>query len=208
MAGASRPTESTQPFWQAACRPRYRTITARRSTTRKSPATVRRKPRCPRRRPARRSGRVRSRARAAPRADRSRKRPPRACRLQYGCRSRAIPTAGAAAADNLGVQLFAARAGIGTAFPHQIVGHRNYPHSGVLVNRTVGTATDCSNIYVGDSQGIIFGDLLDFQIDLNPWSKFQSFQIDIRGVKRMAILVAVPSAWTKHTGVRPGLMGT
>ena len=48
-----------------------------------------------------------------------------------------------------------------------------------------------------------FGDLLGFSIDLNPFAKFQTFQIDIRGVKRTGILVAVPSAWTKYTAIDP-----
>lgn len=67
--------------------------------------------------------------------------------------------------------------------------------------RTKGTLTTGTNAYFGNPSQLIFGDLLDFQIDLNPFSKFSSFQIDIRGVKRLGILVANGPAWVKYTDV-------
>lgn len=71
----------------------------------------------------------------------------------------------------------------------------------ILTNRTVGTGTNRTNLYFGPPQSIIFGDLLNFRIDLNPYSKFSTYQIDVRGIARTGILVGVPSAWTKYTGI-------
>jgi HK97 family phage major capsid protein len=112
----------------------------------------------------------------------------------------------ATAVDQGGVPLFAPAAGIMVAPSQGILGHRFYGHSGILVNRTVGTGTNRTNLYSGPPQTIIFGDLLGFTVDLNPFSKFQTFQIDIRGVKRTGILVAVPTAWTKYTAIDPLLV--
>jgi HK97 family phage major capsid protein len=113
-------------------------------------------------------------------------------------------TDAAAAADAAGLPLFIPPlGGIGAAAPQTLVGFKYDEHSGLLTNRTVGTGTNRTNIYFGPPQTIIFGDLLGFSIELNPWSKFSSFQIDIRGLKRTGILVGVPSAWVKYTGIDP-----
>jgi HK97 family phage major capsid protein len=109
----------------------------------------------------------------------------------------------ASATDQGGVPLFAPAAGIMVAPSQGILGHPFYGHSGILINRAVGTGTNRTNLYAGPPQTIIFGDLLGFTVDLNPYAKFQTFQIDIRGVKRTGILVAVPTAWTKYTAIDP-----
>jgi HK97 family phage major capsid protein len=109
----------------------------------------------------------------------------------------------ASATDQGGVPLIAPAGGIQPMPANTILGYRFYGHSGILTNRAVGTGTNRTNLYSGPPQTIIFGDLLGFSIDLNPWSKFQTFQIDIRGVKRTGILVAVPTAWTKYTAIDP-----
>ncbi len=109
----------------------------------------------------------------------------------------------ASATDQGGVPLIAPAGGIQPQPANTILGYRFYGHSGILTNRSVGTGTNRTNVYSGPPQTIIFGDLLGFSIDLNPWSKFQTFQIDIRGLKRTGILVAVPTAWTKYTAIDP-----
>lgn len=109
----------------------------------------------------------------------------------------------ATAVDQGGLPLIAPAGGIQPTPANTILGYRFYGHSGILTNRAVGTGTNRTNLYSGPPQTIIFGDLLGFSIDLNPWSKFQTFQIDIRGLKRTGILVAVPTAWTKYTAIDP-----
>jgi HK97 family phage major capsid protein len=93
--------------------------------------------------------------------------------------------------------------GLSAAAPPSILGFPYRVHSGLRTNVTAGTGTTLSNIYFGPPQTIIFGDLLGFSIELNPWAKFSSFQIDIRGLKRTGILVGVPSAWTKYIAIDP-----
>lgn len=93
--------------------------------------------------------------------------------------------------------------GIAAAAPPSLLGFPYRVHSGLRTNVTAGTGTTLCNMYFGPPQTIIFGDLLGFSIELNPWSKFSTFQIDIRGVKRTGILVAVPSAWTKYIAIDP-----
>jgi len=110
------------------------------------------------------------------------------------------------ALDNAGLPLFAPAAGIGPRFPKDLGGFQLFSHSGILTNRAVGTGTNRTNIYFGPPRTIIFGDLLGFSVDMNPYSKFQTFQMDIRGVRRMAILVGVPAAWTKYTAIDPLLL--
>jgi hypothetical protein len=94
--------------------------------------------------------------------------------------------------------------GIGQPAPLSILGFPYVIHSGLRTDITRGTGTALVNAYFGPPQTIIFGDLLGFSIDLNPWSKFQNFQIDIRGLKRTGILVALGSAWTKYIAIDPG----
>lgn len=109
---------------------------------------------------------------------------------------------GFAAGDNAGLVLFLpTQEGFGSGVPPGLIGYPYAVHSGILTNRAVGTGTNRTSMYFGPPNTIIFGDLLGFSIDLNPWSKFSTFQIDIRGVKRTGILVAVPTAWTKYTAI-------
>jgi HK97 family phage major capsid protein len=103
--------------------------------------------------------------------------------------------------DQGGVPLMAPAGGISVQPVRNIIGFPFNAHSGILTNRAVGTGTNRTNLYAGAPRTIIFGDLLGFSIELNPYSKFASFQTDIRGVKRTGILVAVPAAWTKYTAI-------
>jgi HK97 family phage major capsid protein len=109
------------------------------------------------------------------------------------------------AADNAGLPIFVSPStGIGQPAPLSILGFPYVIHSGLRTDITRGTGTALVNAYFGPPQTIIFGDLLGFSIDLNPWSKFQTFQIDIRGLKRTGILVALGAAWTKYIAIDPG----
>jgi hypothetical protein len=76
-----------------------------------------------------------------------------------------------------------------------------YLTTAILTNRTVGTGTNRTNIYFGPPRDIMFGDLLAMTMDLNPFSKFQTFQTDFRVVKRTAVLVGVPANFTKYTPI-------
>lgn len=93
--------------------------------------------------------------------------------------------------------------GLSGKVPAALLGDEVITHSGILTNRAVGTGTNRTNIYYGPPSTIIFGDLLGFEIALNPWAKFANAQVDIRGIKRTGILVGVPAAWTKYTAIDP-----
>jgi HK97 family phage major capsid protein len=116
-------------------------------------------------------------------------------------KSRADAVSGA---DNAGLPIFVSPSmGIGQPAPQTLLGFPYVVHSGLRTDITRGTGTNLVNAYFGPPQTIIFGDLLGFTVDLNPWAKFQTFQIDIRGLKRTGILVAVPTAWTKYVAIDP-----
>jgi len=110
-----------------------------------------------------------------------------------------------AAADQEGQSLFAPASGIGGRVLPSVHGFPIHAHSGILVDRTEGTGNSRTNIYFGPPNTIIFGDLLGFEVDLNPWAKFNSYEIDIRGMKRTGILVGVPTAWSMYTKIDPVL---
>jgi HK97 family phage major capsid protein len=105
------------------------------------------------------------------------------------------------AADAAGVPIWAPAAGVMGSPGQSLLGRPFKSLSGILKNRTNGTGTNQTNIYFGPPRTIIFGDRLGFTVDLNPWGKFQSFQIDIRGLKRTGILVGVPAAWTVYSRI-------
>jgi HK97 family phage major capsid protein len=110
-------------------------------------------------------------------------------------------------AGTVDLPFFAPALGFTVAPMKAILGDQVLTHSGLLANRAVGTGTNRTNAYYGPPSTIIFGDLLGFEIALNPWAKFQTYQTDIRGLKRTGIMVGVPAAWTKYTAIDPaGLM--
>lgn len=84
-----------------------------------------------------------------------------------------------------------------------ILGYSVYATDQVSVARTVGTSSDCSNIYFGPFEdGIILGDLLGLQFAVSEHVKFHEAQLSFRLLKRTAILVAVGLAMTRQVGVR------
>ena len=66
-----------------------------------------------------------------------------------------------------------------------------------------GTGTNEAYIYFGPFGGfhMVFGDLLGFEVAASEQFKFSTFQIAVRGLKRTAILVGVPSAFTIYKNV-------
>jgi HK97 family phage major capsid protein len=69
----------------------------------------------------------------------------------------------------------------------------------VLTNRGAGNDT---HVYLGDYQrGMLFGDRRRMQMDLNPFSKFGTAQIDGRILERVGILVMIPRAFVKVTNI-------
>lgn len=105
------------------------------------------------------------------------------------------------AADGAGVSFVQPSAGPLGDIPRSLMGFPVYLSSGILTNRAVGTGTNRTNVYFGPPRDIIFGDLLGLTIDLNPYSKFQTFQTDFRVMKRTAILVGLPANFTKYTAI-------
>lgn len=71
----------------------------------------------------------------------------------------------------------------------------------IAVNR--GGGTNETTIYFGPFGNfhMIFGDLLGMEFATTDARHFETFQIDVRALKRLAILVGVPSAFTKITAV-------
>jgi HK97 family phage major capsid protein len=72
----------------------------------------------------------------------------------------------------------------------------------VVVNRTVGTSTDCGNIYFGPFNNFIIGDRMAMFWLVDPYTSGQTAQIRMRLIKRTAGLVGVPAAFTVQTGVK------
>jgi HK97 family phage major capsid protein len=69
----------------------------------------------------------------------------------------------------------------------------------VATNRGAGSDTTA---YIGAfGRGMIIGDRRRLSLDVNPYSKFQAAQVDIRVLERVAITVAIPKAFTKLTGI-------
>ena len=81
-------------------------------------------------------------------------------------------------------------------------GYPLYCTDQISVARTVGTSTDCGNMYYGPFQNFIIGDRAGFLWLVDPYTGAQTAQIKLRLIKRTAGLVGVPSAFTKQTGMR------
>lgn len=77
-----------------------------------------------------------------------------------------------------------------------------YATDQINVARTVGTSTDCGNIYFGPFRYFILGDRGGFNFLVDPYTGAQTAQIKLRLIKRTAGLVGVESAFTKQTGVK------
>lgn len=78
-----------------------------------------------------------------------------------------------------------------------------YSHSEIAINRTVGSGTNCSNIYFGPwRDACILGDLLGILFGVSEHTQWATGQLDLRMIKRTAFLVGLPAAMTKQTGVK------
>lgn len=88
-----------------------------------------------------------------------------------------------------------------------ILGFPVFTSDQIATTRVVGSSgAVCSNIYFGpmDTFNMIYGDLLGMQFASTDThaSTFATFQITIRALKRMGILVGIPKNFTKQTGVK------
>lgn len=81
-------------------------------------------------------------------------------------------------------------------------GYPLYASDQIVNNRTVGTSTDCSNLYFGPWRYFIIGDRSGFNWLVDPYTGAQTAQIKLRLIKRTGLLVAVPSAFTVQSGMR------
>ena len=78
-----------------------------------------------------------------------------------------------------------------------------FEHSEIQIDRTVGSGTNCSNMYFGPWRGaVVIGDLLGLQFGVSEHTQWATGQLDLRMIKRTAGLVAVPDAMTKQTGLK------
>lgn len=84
-----------------------------------------------------------------------------------------------------------------------LMGFPFYASDQIAANRTVGTSTDCSNLYFGPfGFGLIIGDRLGITFGTSEHVAWNTGQIGLRVLKRTAILVGVPAAFTKQTGLK------
>jgi HK97 family phage major capsid protein len=78
-----------------------------------------------------------------------------------------------------------------------------YSHDQIAINRTVGSSTDCSNMYYGPfDRGVIVGRLLGMQFGVSEHVAWATGQLDVRMISRDAVLIGVPAYMTKQTGLR------
>ena len=91
-------------------------------------------------------------------------------------------------------------AGVNTGWPMGqkgvVLGVPCFLHGGILTNRTKGTGANLTNIYYGNWQKLIIGDLLGLTFATDPYSLFTSDEIQLRVTKRTGIVVGVPKAFT------------
>jgi len=69
------------------------------------------------------------------------------------------------------------------------------------ISVTRGAGSDTTAYLGAFDRGMIFGDRRRLSMDLNPYSKFQTAQVDVRVLERVGILVGIPKAFTKLTGI-------
>ncbi len=64
-----------------------------------------------------------------------------------------------------------------------------------------GAGSDTTAYLGAFNRGMIIGDRRRLSIDTNPYSKFQTAQVDVRVLERVGILVGIPKCFTKVTGI-------
>ena len=69
------------------------------------------------------------------------------------------------------------------------------------ISVTRGAGSDTTTYLGAFNRGMIFGDRRRLSIDVNPYSKFQTAQVDVRVLERVGILVGIPKCFVKVTGV-------
>lgn len=84
-----------------------------------------------------------------------------------------------------------------------LLGRPLFAHDSIRVDRTKGTGTALTNIYYGNWQKFIIGDLLGITFATDPFGLFTTDQIRVRVVKRTALLVGVPKAFTIVKDIGP-----
>lgn len=93
--------------------------------------------------------------------------------------------------------------GLGTLPSGMFHGFPIIEHSEIKVDRTVGSGTNCSNMYFGPfRRAVIIGDRLGINFGVSEHTQWATGQLDLRMIKRTAVLVAVPADLTKQTGLK------
>ena len=81
-----------------------------------------------------------------------------------------------------------------------ILGYPVEVMSTISISRTRGSTGNTSNVYFGPPRAILFGERGGFRWDVSDAPSWSTYMLDMRLVKRTAITVGVPSAWTKLVG--------
>lgn len=84
-----------------------------------------------------------------------------------------------------------------------LMGFPFYASDQLAINRTVGTSTDCSNLYFGPfGVGLLLGDRIGIGFGTSEHVAWNNAQIGIRLLKRTAILVGLPACFTRQLGLK------
>jgi HK97 family phage major capsid protein len=69
------------------------------------------------------------------------------------------------------------------------------------ISVTRGSGND-TTAYVGDfARGMLFGDRMRMELGINPFVDWGTAQISVRVIERVGILVGIPRAFVKLTGI-------
>lgn len=72
-------------------------------------------------------------------------------------------------------------------------------HSVISAARTYGTGTTLSHVYFGPPNAVVIGDRVGMAWDVSDVPGFRDYSLHMRLVMRLAIGIAVPGAWSRHT---------
>ena len=86
-----------------------------------------------------------------------------------------------------------------------ILGYPVWTSDTMSVGRTQGSSTDATNVYFGPPfDSTLIGDLTGLDFAVSEHAAFHNAQLSLRLLKRTGILVTVPAAMTKYTGILAG----
>lgn len=104
--------------------------------------------------------------------------------------------------DGAGAPLFQWVVGLPGSVSRTIAGYEAIVHSVVKADRTYGTGTGHSTIYFGPLSQVVIGDRMGMSWDVSDLPNFRQATIQMRLITRLAIGVAVPAAFSRHSNMK------